>query len=157
MLRFSVLAPVFATGLALGASSGPSFDDQLAGTWDCKPEIAASDATMEYTLTYDRNGEVTGEMVFTQDNEEAKSVLRGSLAGTWSYDGKKLDHKMAETFKDLTVDGELVPREEVNPEVIAGFRSEDSYDDPVDLKEGKLIWYNDAERTQIGAQCTKRS
>ncbi|MEM6476758.1 MAG: hypothetical protein AAF687_11380 [Pseudomonadota bacterium] len=153
MLRFSILATV----IALGACSGPSFDDQLAGTWDCKPEAPNPDTTMDYTLTYNRDGEITGEMVFEQENEEAKSTLRGTLAGTWSYDGKKLDHKMTETFKDLTVNGELVPREEVNPEIIANFRSEDSYDDPVDLKDGKLIWYNDPERTQIGVECTKRS
>jgi hypothetical protein len=134
---------------------GPSFEERLTGTWQCTPVKTTPGKSMTYTLTYTPDGKITGEMVFTEKAGDATAALRGNLDGTWTYDGKVLGHKMTESFKDLTVNGKLVPREEVNPALIAGFRTEDSYNDPVDLVKEELVWYSDPERKQVDARCTK--
>ena len=137
------------------AGCGPSFEDKIAGTWECIPADQQANVSVTLTMTYDKSGTVKGGM-FLKDSSQGQPVeLRGTLDGTWSYDGTTLGHTMTEAFQELKVNGKVIPDAEVPPEVKANFRGEDSYDDPVDLVDDKLVWLDDPERKVVAARCSK--
>ena len=138
------------------AGCGPTFEDKLAGTWDCKPEQTVPNVDVSFVLNYKESGDIDGSMTVEESVEGETMLLRGSLNGSWTYDGETLGHRLGETFEEMSVNGEALPRDQVPPEVIANFRPEDDYEDPVDLVEDELIWYDNPERTEVGLRCSKR-
>ena len=151
MLRIAILL-IGATALT---GCGPGFEDKLAGTWDCGTEVEAPNSKFTVQLNYKENGEIDGTMVYEETQGEDTMSVRGGLDGTWDYDGETLIHKMAEEFEELKVNGEVIPRAEVDPALIEGFRGEDSYENPVDLVEEELLWYKDDTRAEVELRCKK--
>lgn len=144
--------------LALGACS-QTFEDQLVGTWECQPADQKPDAAlkMTQTLTYGEAGEITGAIKVEEKTETNLAVLRGKVSGKWEYNGKSVIHTISEEFEELKVGDKVVPREEVSPMVLAGFRPENSYDVTVDLNGDKLTWFEDAKKSKALATCSRQS
>lgn len=137
----------------------PSFEDGLVGTWECKPADQVSDAPlrMTHTLSYARSGDLSGSIIVEEDAKDTKVVLRGTLSGTWEYNGKSVIHTMAEEFAELKINGKLVPEDEVSPLVLSGFRPKNSYDVTVELQDDSLTWYDDVEKSKPLAKCSRKS
>ncbi|WP_143738105.1 hypothetical protein [Erythrobacter donghaensis] len=144
-----------ALGLAL-TGCGPSFEDKIVGTWECIPADQPEKVSVVLTMIYGKDGSVKGGMAVNDTSGPQALELRGKLDGTWTYDGTTLGHTMTESFESLAVDGKTLPDAEVPPEVKANFRSQDSYDDPVDLVEDQLVWYEGEERKTVAARCSKK-
>ncbi len=151
MLRIAILL----AGTAALTGCGASFEDELAGTWDCATEQEVENSKFTVQLNYKASGEIDGSMVYEETQGEDTMSVRGGLDGTWNYDGETLTHNMAEEFAELKVNGEVIPREQVDPELIEGFRGEDSYENPVDLVENELLWYEGADREVVELRCKK--
>ncbi|MEP0192016.1 MAG: hypothetical protein ABJP70_00105 [Erythrobacter sp.] len=151
MLRIAILL----AGSAALTGCGAGFEDKLAGTWDCGTEQEAPNSKFTVQLSYKASGEIDGTMVYEETQGEDTMSVRGGLDGTWDYDGETLTHKMTEEFEELKVNDEVIPREQVDPALIEGFRGEDSYENPVDLVESELLWYKDDTRGEVELRCKK--
>lgn len=137
----------------------PSFEEELAGTWECTPASQAADAAlaMTQTLTYGNDGELSGAIRVVEKTENTTATMRGKVSGTWKYNGNSVVHTTTEEFEELRIGDDIVPREEVNPMLLAGFRPENTYDVTVDLKGDDLTWFEDAEKTKAIANCKRQT
>ena len=154
VVRFIIVV----SGLMLGACS-PSFEETLAGTWQCQPSGQEADAPMQMThvLTYTRDGKVNGSIRVVEQAEDKTAVLRGKVSGTWKYDGESVIHTTAEEFQDLKIGEKLVPKDQVSPMVLAGFRPENTYDVLIDIKGDDLTWFEDEAKAKPVAKCKRQS
>ena len=112
---------------------------------------------MTHTLTYARDGKITGSLRVVEKAKDTSAVLRGTISGTWKYDGKSVIHTTAEEFQDLKIGEKLVPKDEVNPLVLAGFRPENTYDVIIDIVGDDLTWFEDPEKAKAVAKCERQS
>lgn len=146
---------VIASCVLLGACN-PSFEDTLVGTWECEPAKNDGAMQMTHTLTYSKDGKIEGAIRVVEKTEDTTAILRGRVAGSWTYDGASVIHTTAEEFQDLKVNDKLVPVEEVSPMVLAGFRPENTYNVTIDIVGDDLTWFEDAERKETVARCKRK-
>lgn len=141
------------------SACSPSFEDTLVGTWECTPAGQKPDAAlkMTQTLNYKATGQLGGTITVEEKTADKTAILRGKVSGSWKYNGKSVIHTITEEFEELKVGDKIVPKEEVNPMVLAGFRPENSYDVTVDLNDDALIWFEDADKTKPLANCKRQS
>lgn len=154
MLRIAIVGGC----LALGACS-PSFEDKLVGTWECTPAAQKADAPlkMTQTLTYGAKGDINGSILVEEKSEHADAVMRGKVTGSWKYNGSSVVHTTTEEFEELKVGDKVVPRDEVSPMLLSGFRPESTYDVTVDLQDNSLTWFEDVEKKKPIANCTRQT